>query len=121
MVTCQHGESEFHLVDKCEVYVLIERRRQVKVYTVMSQGSADYDPSLGVLRQYHSCTLPEYMGTVSDIKVCGHIVGTTIAKFPNMSYPPSYEVLLIDATTGSALLFDPKLPQVSVFDNNSLI
>jgi hypothetical protein len=58
------------------------------------------------------------MGTISDIKVCGRIVGAAIAKFSDMSYPPSYEVLLIDAITGSTLLFDPELPQAGVLDNN---
>ena len=86
---------------------------------MMPQGNTDCDLSLGVLRQYHSCTLPEYMGTISDIKVCGRIVGAAIAKFSDMSYPPSYEVLLIDAITGSTLLFDPELPQAGALANNS--
>jgi hypothetical protein len=61
------------------------------------------------------------MGTISGVNVCGHIVGATIANFSAMTSPPSYEVLLIDAIIGAELLFDPKLPQVSVLDNNPLI
>jgi hypothetical protein len=88
---------------------------------MIPKGSADCNPSHVGLRQCHTCTLPEYMGTVSGINVCDHIVGATIAKFSAMTSPPSYELLLIDAITGAELLFDPKLPQVSVLDYNPLI
>jgi hypothetical protein len=86
----------------------------VKVYSLISTEGADCDPRPGGLRLCHSFTLPEYKGTVSDINVCGHIVVAAIARFSDMTYPPSYEVLLINVLTGAELLFDPKLPQVGV-------
>jgi hypothetical protein len=80
----------------------------------MLKEDADYIPPLGGLHQCHSYTISESMGTISDVNVCRHIVGVAIAKFSDMTYPPSYEILLIHVGTGVEVLIDPELPHVSV-------
>ena len=80
----------------------------------MLKEDVDYNPFLGGLRQCHSYAISESMGTISDVNVCHHIVGVAIAKFSDMTYPPSYEILLIHVVTGAEVLFDPELPHVSV-------
>lgn len=50
---------------------------------------------------------------VSDVHVSRNIVAAAIARFTTMFSPPTYRIFLLNTTTGTQVVVDPHLPEVS--------
>ena len=83
------------------------------MYSLLLEEATDSDRSyLGVLQLCHRVIQPSGKGRLSDVHICGHVVGSAVVKFLDISSPPSYEIFLINTLTGARWWYDPKLPQV---------